>query len=152
MKSLMILTVGVCLFLTAVPVVADQAADETAIRQAMEQMNAAWNKHQSAPELTAEDYENWSGSLKGRAANNKYWSDYYAREQAKDLRYKLLDEIGIIFVTPDVAIYKSRCETTGRLDDSGKSLPSRKWLGAWVLVKKNDKWLATALFSRPIQE
>ena len=43
MKYLMILTVGVCLLFATVPAVADQAADEAAVREANEQRIAVWN-------------------------------------------------------------------------------------------------------------
>jgi hypothetical protein len=63
-----------------------------------------------------------------------------------------LGEIGIIFVTPDVAVYKARMDNTGLVDEDGKALPQLKWLGAWVMVKKNGKWLSAAFFSRLIEE
>ncbi len=40
---------------------------------------------------------------------------------------------------------------TGLVDEDGKPLPQLNWLGAWVMVKKNGKWLNAAFFSRPIQ-
>ncbi len=45
MKYLMILLVGVCLLIGTVPAVADQAADEAAIRELNKQIYAAVNKH-----------------------------------------------------------------------------------------------------------
>lgn len=63
-----------------------------------------------------------------------------------------LDEIGIVFVTPDVAIYKCRDEVTGGLDADGNPRQPEKRLAAAVYVKKNGKWLWTTWFSRPIQE
>ena len=44
MKHLLILTIGICL-LTSVPVMANQAADEAAIREVGVQVYAASNKH-----------------------------------------------------------------------------------------------------------
>ncbi len=45
MKYLMILTIGVCLLIGTVPVMADQAADEAAVRKVMEQVYTTANKH-----------------------------------------------------------------------------------------------------------
>ena len=69
-----------------------------------------------------------------------------------DLQANMTEEIGIVFVTPDVAIHKYRYEITGRVDSDGKPLPPQKYLNARVLVKKNGKWLYTAVFARPIEE
>ena len=70
----------------------------------------------------------------------------------KDVQASCLDEIGIVFVTPDVAIRKTRTEWTGMTDAEGKPLPSFKSLDAQVYVKRNGKWLRTAAFYRPIEE
>jgi len=147
MKYLVILTVGVCLLLTSVPVMADQAADEAAIREVVKQAIAAFNKH-DAKGMAAFDVENiesWDGKRKGR----KQISEFLASMKGQ---YKQLDEIGIIFVTPDAAIFKEHGENTGGIDADGKPLPPQKALEAWVLVKKNGKWLAAAIFTRPIEE
>jgi uncharacterized protein (TIGR02246 family) len=130
----------------------DQAAEEAAVRKAVEQMNAAFNNHdaEGMAVFWDETNENWSGNLKG-VENKEYYSDLFKRHPA--IRSELLEEIGIIFVTPDVAIYKSRRENTGYVDEEGKPLTqSRKSLMAWVQVKKGGKWMNVAFFSRPIIE
>ncbi len=43
MKHLLILTIGFCLLLTSVPAMADQAADEAAMRKVAKELNATWN-------------------------------------------------------------------------------------------------------------
>ena len=146
MKYLMIITVGICL-LISVPAMADQAADEAAIREVVKQANAAFNNH-DAKAMAAFDVENiesWDGKRKGR----KQLSEWFASMKGQ---YKQLDEIGITFVTPDVAIFKEYGENTDRLDADGKPLPPQKALEAWVLVKKNGKWLGAAIFTRPAEE
>jgi ketosteroid isomerase-like protein len=130
---------------------ADQAEDEAAIKKVMDQINAAYNKH-DAKELSSylvDNYENWTGSQKGLAEFQKSLSEGWERQ--KD-QFKRLEEHGILFVSQDVGIYKVSCESTGELDADGKPLPPRKWLGAWVFSKQNGKWLCSAFFSRPIEE
>ena len=146
MKYLMILTVGVCL-LTSVPAMADQAADEAAIREVVKQCNAAYNKKdaKAMASFLVKNFENWPGTSKGR----KQVSEYLASQKGQ---YKQLDEIGIIFVTPDVAIFKEHGENTGGLDADGKPLLPQKVLESWVLVKKDGKWLGAAVFNRPTEE
>ena len=152
MKYLLILTIGVCLLIGTVPVMADQAADEAAIRAATKQMFAAGNKHDAKAlvSLCTEDFEGWTGETKGRAAWEEYMSGSFARQ--KDIQYELVDEIGIVFVAPNVAIYKFRDRTTGRQDADGKPLPPRLRLRADVYVKKDGKWMAATFFARPIEE
>ncbi len=94
-------------------------------------------------------WENWRGDQKGTALVN-YYSDLFKRQTR--IKSDLLEEIGIIFVTPDVAIYKALMDNTGLVDKEGKLRPQLKWLGAWVFVKKDGKWLNAAFFSRPIEE
>ena len=45
MERLLVLTVGICLLLTSVPAKADQAEDEAAISNVVDQVYAAMNRH-----------------------------------------------------------------------------------------------------------
>lgn len=151
MKYLIILTIGVCLLFSSVPAMVDQAEDEAAIRKVFEQTNAAFNNHDAEGMAAHWDksIESWDGSRKG-AAQVEYYADLFKRQPS--IKSNFLGEIGIIFVTPDVAVYKTRMDNTGLVDEDGKPRPQLKWLGAWVMVKKNGKWLNAAFFSRPIEE
>ena len=152
MKFLMILTLGFCLLFAAVPAVADQAADKAAIREAMDRMYAAWNRH-DAKGLVAEmheTYETWTGDMKGPAARQKYWEERFAAQ--KSAKYTKREEIGIVFVTPDVAIWKARGEISGWVDENGKTMPPYRFLMGSVVVKKNGKWGEVAYFGTPIEE
>ncbi len=151
MKYLITLTIGVCLLFSSVPAMAVQAEDEAAIRKVFEQHNAAFNNHDAEGLIALSDQstESWDGSRKG-AAQVEYYADLFKRQPS--IKSKRLEEIGIIFVTPDVAVYKARMDNTGLVDEDGKPLPQLKWLGAWVMVKKNGKWLSAAFFSRLIEE
>ena len=151
MKNLITLTIGVCLLFSAVPAMADQAEDEAAIRKVFEQINAAFNNHDAKGmfALVDESVESWDGSRKG-AANFEYYADMFKRMPS--IKSNFLEEIGIIFLTPDVAVYKAFMDNTGLVDEDGKRLPQLKWLGAWVMVKRNGKWLSAAFFSRLMEE
>jgi uncharacterized protein (TIGR02246 family) len=164
MRYLVILVGAVCLALpTCAPApqpepeaapapVFDQAAEEAAIREEVEREVVAYNQHDATAmaALLMEDYENWAGTQKGSAANEKSNAEFF-KGRGKNVQLED-EEIGIIFLTPKVAIYKSRDETTNRLDEEGKPLPPNKGLYAAVYVKKNGKWLQVASFSRPITE
>jgi len=149
---LRILALGLVVLLVAVtPVVADQAEDEAAIRQLLERINVAFNDHdaQGMFALMDQSIELWDGSRKGVAVAD-YYADLFKRQPT--IKSAHLEEIGIVFVTPEIAIYKALRDNTGMVDEEGKRLPQVKWLGAWVLVKRNGKWLSAAFFSRPVEE
>ena len=151
MKYLITLTIGVCLLFPSVPAMADRAEDKAAIRKVFEQINAAFNNHDAKGmfALVDESSESWNGSRKG-AAQAEYYADMFKRMPS--IKSERLKEIGIIFVTPDVAVYKALMDNTGLTDEDGKPLPQLKWLGAWIMVKRNGKWLSAAFFTRLIEE
>jgi len=144
MRTPLILAVVVSLFALVTPAVqAQSSADEAAVRQAMEQFVAAYNSHDAKVMLAlyADDYKTWTGTPIDRAA----WEKGFSERQKDHLE---VEDIGIVFVTPDVAIYKCRDEYTNRLDEDGKPLPPAKSLVAVVYVKRNGQWLRAAVFSR----
>ena len=150
MKHLLILTVGICL-LISIPAMADQAADEAAIRKMQQQTNGrpcqARRQGNRGSHGRGFSKLGWHGKRSGSRRKTAYGEFRTAEGSGK-----ILDEIGIVFVTPDVAIYKFSVEITGSLDAEGKPLPPLKMLYASVCVKKNDKWLRAAVFNRPIEE
>jgi uncharacterized protein (TIGR02246 family) len=169
MKKRLILTGFVCLFALLLSACApapepepepqpapepvfDQAAEEAAIRKVVEKIIETANAHdvEAYTALHAEYAESWDGTAKGRVAWGKFVGDLW--ESQKDIQYKQLEEIGIVFVTPDVAIFKAVDEVTGSLDSDGTPLPPQNELRARVFVKKDGEWLYAAYFSRPIEE
>ena len=152
MKYLTTLTIGVCLLFSSVPAMAVQAEDEAAIRKVMEQSQAAFNNHDGKGMGALSEIslgENWDGSYKWTAESDNL-VDLWKRQPS--IQSHILEEIGIIFFTPDVAVYKALMDNTGMVDEDGKPLPQVKWLAAWVMVKRNGKWLSAAFFTRPIEE
>ncbi len=131
MKYLITLTIGVCLLFSAVPAMADQDEDEAAIQKVVEQINAAINNHDAKgmAALWDKSVESWNGSRKS-AAHMEYYADLFKRQPS--IKSNRLGEIGIILVTPDVAVYKARMDNTGLVHEDGKALPQLKWLGACV--------------------
>jgi hypothetical protein len=152
MKYLTILTVGVNLLLASAPAVADQAADEKAIREASDKIMAAYSAHDTKAGEAFYDktIESWDGSGKGPAAHAKMLAEGL-KNQPK-MKGENLDEIGIVFVTPDVAIHKLYREYTGLVDEDGKPMPKNEQICARVFVKRNGKWLLAAYFAAPRQQ
>ncbi|MBP1769523.1 MAG: hypothetical protein H6P96_141 [Candidatus Aminicenantes bacterium] len=138
------------LFLVVSPALAaERSADEAAIRKAMEQLDEAYRLRdgQMFGALLAEDFENWLGTDKGRDINVKIGLD--GLKSQPNVQYKRSAEVGIVFLSDDVALYKAHWEFTGMADAEGKALPPMKLLGACVMVKRDGKWLMAAFFSRP---
>jgi len=152
MKYLMTLMVGVCLLIASVSALADQTADEAAIRETMKKSFDGINTHDIKAHLSTltEDYENWTGSMKGLKAREKYLTEIWKWQ--KSAQHNVVEEIGIILIAPDTAIYKARCESTGEVKKDGTPIPKNEWLGAWILAKKGEKWLIAGFFPRAIEE
>jgi len=113
----------------------------------------AYNNHDAKAyaALLTENYEDWEvDDLKGRVDAEERLTKLFARQ--KDVQARMLGEIDIIFVTPEVAIVKVHAELTGKLDEDGKPLLLLKRLVTLVFVKKNGKWLRAARFARSIEE
>ena len=144
------IVIGLCLLPAVVLLAAfDRPAEEAAIRKAMEQMDEAYRLRdgQMFGALMAEDFENWLGTDKGRDINVKLSLE--GLKSQPGVQYKRSAEVGIVFLSVDVALYKAHWEFTGMADAQGKPLPPMKLLGACVMVKRDGKWLMAAFFSRP---
>ena len=131
---------------------ADRAKDEAAIRKVVEQVNTIHNRHEVEPlvALFDETVENWTGTTRGRAAYEKAIAGLFEREGHR--LQKEVEEVGIVFVTDDVAIYKSRRQVIGEIDSAGKELPPQTVNLARIFVKRDDRWLLSAWFAMPVTE
>jgi ketosteroid isomerase-like protein len=128
----------------------DRAKDEAAIRKVVEQVNTIHNRHEVEPlvALFDETVENWTGSIRGRAAYEKAIAGLFERERNR--LQKELEEVGIVFVTDDVAIYKSRRQVTGEVDSAGNELPPQTVNLARTFVKREGRWFLAAWFAMPV--
>jgi hypothetical protein len=115
----------------------------------MEQMDEAYRLRdgQMFGALMADDFENWLGTDKGRDINVKISLE--GLKSQPNVQYKRSGELGVVFLSADVALYKAYWEFSGMVDDAGSPLPPIKLLGACVMVQREGKWLMAAFFSRP---
>ena len=130
---------------------ADEVEDKLAILKLVDQQFEAFNKHDAEAVAlpAAENYENWDYSVKNKAAKIQTISRLFKEHpniQGKRIKYR------IIFVTPDVAIYKDIAEFFNMVDKNGKTLPPDYELWAGVWVKKNGKWVEVASFCKEIKK
>jgi len=128
----------------------DRTEDEAAIRDVVEQINTIHNRHEVEPlvALFDETAENWTGSIRGRTAYEQAITGLF--DQEPNRLQEELEEVGIVFVTDDVAIYKSRRQVTGEVDSAGKQLPPQTVNLARIFVKREDGWFLSAWFAMPV--
>ena len=129
----------------------DIATEEAAIRNIMKIAIEGINNHDIQAHLSTltEEFETWSG--KGdKDKREKSFTELW--EWQKNVMYNLVEVYGITFISPDVALYKARYESTGEIEKDGTPIPRNEWEGVWILAKKGEKWLIPAWFTRPIEE
>jgi len=145
MRTYLPAVVVVALLAPGISAEADRAADEKAIRAVWDKIVVTFNHHDAGgwAALFDEAYESWTGNRKGPAAEEKYMAEYFARNAG--VRYKELRPIGLVFLAPDVAIYRTRGHVSGEADGASYEL-----LEAWVIVKKNTNWRVSTYFLRPL--
>ncbi len=62
----------------------------------------------------------------------------------------IVEKGDVVFITPDVAVYRFTSEYSGYVDEDGKPLPPGKGQAVRVYVKKDGKWLlAVTGLNRP---
>ncbi len=131
----------------------DQAAAEAEVQAAYKQLLTAFNNHDAKAmmSMSADVIESWGGESKGRAAREKYFSDFF--EKREKVKCEVIGEIGIVFASSNVAIYKLHEEYTGLIDNDGNPIATpEKEIVANVFVKKDGTWLWVARFGRETEE
>ncbi len=145
MKYLITLTVGVCLVAFSMTVMANQAEDEAAIRELMDQLYSVYNKHdeKAMAALWGDTCIQYTRETKGQAAIEDLIAGIFDRHQ-RSIQTNILEELGFAFLTPDVVLMRQKVEFTNRYNADGSPAPTRRALVAWVIVKKDGKWLLSA--------
>ena len=145
MRTILALCVGIALFAAVLPA-ATTTDEESAIREVEKQIFQTMEKRDTKAHtaLYADPLQTLAQPLT-RAAHEKYHVDAWARQ--KDLQNKLIEDLGVVFLTPEVTIHSFRVEITGALDADGKPVPPRKRRVSRVFVKKDGKWLAGANYA-----
>lgn len=153
MKYPIIFKVGLCLLIAAAPAIAQSAADEASIKEALTQLETAYNKHdeKAVAGLWGETAIEYRRETKGREAIEKRIAGIFDRHK-RSIQYKVLEELGFAFLTPDVALVRQRVVFTNRFDEGGESLPDNNELVAFVFVKKNNTWKMRAILENTIDE
>jgi len=147
---LLYVAVAAALAVSVVTPVAGQSGDEAGVRKATEQLVAAYNAHdaKAIAALVDENCENWRGTLVGRAAHQENYDGLFMR--SKNLRIKLVEDIGVVLLGSDHAIHKFLDEVSGGIDVDGESVRPYERLRAFIYARRGGKWLRVAQFTRSI--
>jgi uncharacterized protein (TIGR02246 family) len=137
---------SILLIAVSMTAMADRAQDKAEIRTVINQINAAYTKQDAeamAP-LLAEDFETWDG-IKGRENVSEAWAN-------ENVHYRQLEELGIRFITDEVAIFRERGEAWDVANNDRSAPQKRQYIESWVLVRRNGKWVPTAFFYHRVEE
>jgi uncharacterized protein (TIGR02246 family) len=149
MRIVIVLTaVAISLALYTSPV-GSQSEDKAAIRETVDHIYAGFNNHdaKAIADLCDENLDTWEMGREGRQAVEKWILEMVPNASAGTA--KEAGEIGLSFVTPDVAIQKSRRELSGVVGEDGKAEPPQEQLFLRIFVKKEGRWLLRGFFPRP---
>ena len=130
----------------------DQAAEEAAVRNVLEGFKAAYNKHdaQAMPSFFSDEgIVLWRDDVTGGAAIEDVYTDMFDRN--KDVRAEIVEDFGIRFLTPTVAVWRGVVEYTGLLGADGEALPPSTSQGALMIVKQEGQWRCAAMFEGPTE-
>lgn len=130
---------------------ADLEAEEQAVREVAQAVLAAYENRDSKTmvDMCDEPFMNLGTVFRGRDSMQATFEAFFAGLGAT--RLNILEEIGLEFVTPEVAILQTRFEFTNRPPDAdGNPQPPEQYYDANVYVKKDGRWLRKAAFLRPI--
>jgi uncharacterized protein (TIGR02246 family) len=122
---------------------ADQGADEAAIKELFAKRDAAWNAHDATAwsAFFAADghFTSWRGHrVQGRenirVFHERLFTGIYKASKNTTI------SIRITFHGADLAIAENDTEMTGAPDPAGQPVPDRKYYPLIVLKKNNGEW------------
>jgi uncharacterized protein (TIGR02246 family) len=121
-----------------------QSAEEAAVKAAVQSFVDAWNQHDmdafGALFTEDADFVNVRGTRWiGRSAIGEGHAATHATI-FKSTQLRIL-ELSVRFLKPDVAVARWACELTGETTPAGESVPPRKAIPTFVMMKTQDRWL-----------
>ena len=87
--------------------------------------------------------------INGRQAIHDWWKNYFSIREQGLMSSFIIDSVR--FITMDVALINVDYTSNGRNAQS-QQLPARKARGTWVVVRKGDEWLISALRGMPTED
>jgi uncharacterized protein (TIGR02246 family) len=132
------------------------SSDEAAVRQVMDDLAVAWNRHDidSYAGLFTEDvdFTNWRGTLRvhGRADLRNSHAPLFAGMFRQS--HVAVRDIRVRFFTPTLAAVHCVWEVTGIIDYDGKGIiPPRTYLPLFVVTHDRETWLVAVMHNVLVQ-
>ena len=125
----------------------DLEAEERVIRELWEEVLAVYESRdaKAMADMCDEPFLNFGIVHRDRESIESQWEGFLGSLQ--DTRLNILEDIGLEFVTPEVAILQARIEFTNLPPDAdGNPQRPRQFFAANVVVKKDGRWLRKGAF------
>jgi ketosteroid isomerase-like protein len=158
MKGLAILVSVICLAFMLLAACApapepevDLSAEEEELRKFIEEVVATYENRdgRAMARMCDETFMNLGRILTGQENKEEFWENFLG--SLENTQINLLEEIGLEFVTPEVAILLARIELTNRPPNADGNPQARpEYYSANVYVKRDGRWLRKGAFLRPI--
>ena len=125
---------------------AEQEEEKKAVRKAMDQVVAAYGKRDSEAMAAAshDQFITFGRIARGKAEIAELWSNIFSQWGEQEVN--ILEDFGIEFLAPNVAVWRARGEFANRTGPDGESLPPQGFVGANVYIKKEGKWRRASAF------
>jgi uncharacterized protein (TIGR02246 family) len=119
------------------------------VRATFSEIISAFNAHDAERWASVMDpsFVNWPGDVRGADEERRFIAAYFGRQRGT--QYQQLDEIGLVLLTPEVALYRTYGEVRNAVDTNGQVQPPSRILEAWLFRKRGDNWRVAAYFTRP---
>jgi uncharacterized protein (TIGR02246 family) len=146
MQNALVVTATVALLIACAPSEAGEAEDAAAIRSVVEGIYDGFNRGDAAAiaALCDDDLDSWLTGKQGRVAVVAWISEMVPATGASGSAREA-EELGLRFLTPEVAIQKSRRELAGAA--SGSETTTQLFLR--IFVKRDGSWRLAGFFPAP---
>ena len=125
---------------------AEQEKEEAAIREVMDQVLDAYGNRDSRAmaEASHDQFITFARITRGKAEIEEFWSGKF--KQWGDQKLEPSQDLGVEFLAPNVAVWRSQGAFIDRPGTDGKPLPPQKFVGANLYIKKAGKWRRATAF------
>lgn len=123
---------------------------EKEVRDVLDKIILAYDNRdaKAMAEMTDDPFFMLEGVFKGRENLETLWVNLFRLWGTQ--KVVALEDMGIDFLTPDVAIWRGTSKFINRTDNEGNPLPPEKVVGANIYIKKEGRWLRAGAFVKPI--
>jgi ketosteroid isomerase-like protein len=126
----------------------DYEAEEKAIREVISRIREAYGKKDAKvmADTADEKLYTFTETAEGSEAIERMFADFF--EDNETMKLNPLEDMGVHFLTPNVAVFMGRYEFLDMVDAEGKPLPPQEFIGVNHYVKRNGQWKRASAYLR----